>query len=65
MMAIKGQDFYAEVTIDGKYNFVDHVTGRIIENAAISDVYPIFEQEKKIETDKVVEPVKVVETIPE
>ena len=59
-MAFVGDNFYAEVTIDGKFNFVDHLTGRIIESANISDVYNRFEVEKAIELDKI----KQTESIP-
>ena len=52
-MPFTGEGFYAEVTIDGKFNFVDHVTGRIIEHANIQDVELSFDKHKQIELDKV------------
>ena len=52
-MPFTGEGFYAEVTIDGKFNFVDHVTGRIIEQANIQDVELSFDKHKQIELDKV------------
>lgn len=46
------QSFYAEVTIDGKFNFVDHITGRIIDHADIQDVELSFNEHQAIEIKK-------------
>jgi hypothetical protein len=56
-MSFIGQDnsFYAEVTVDGKFNFIDHVTGRIIDHAPIQDVDLSFYEHKDVELQKIID----------